>query len=214
MYSDSLAPGTGPRGGANGMVERSIRELKRQLAIVDAQDVLSVLATRKRNVEVELEASRTQQRSVERLDEVGGSHHEHQLVFAEAIHLGEQLVHHGVLDPGAGEGATRRSKRVELVEDDERGRAAPRLHEDLPQVLLALAHPLALQLGPTHDDDGGTERRRHGFGEERLARAWRPQKIMPRGMSDSMRAMSAGSASSLNASTSMTSRWRRSFTDL
>jgi len=49
------------------------------------------------DVEHELEPARPHQRVVERLDEVGGPDDEHQLLLAEAVHLGEQLVDHRVL---------------------------------------------------------------------------------------------------------------------
>ena len=48
------------------------------------------------------------------------------------------------------------------------------LMEDLAEVLLALADPLALQLRPRDDGDGRADRRRHRLGEQRLAGARRP----------------------------------------
>ena len=55
----------------------------------------------------------------------GGADDEDHLVAAEAVHLGHQLVDHGVLDPGPRVRAAALGEGVELVEDDDRrGRGA------------------------------------------------------------------------------------------
>ena len=99
--------------------------LQAQALIVDLQDRLAIVGLGVGNVQVKFEAAGSQQRRVDRLDEVGGPDHEHHLVAAKPVHLGQQLVDHRVLDARSGVGPARRGERVELVEHDQRGRALP-----------------------------------------------------------------------------------------
>ena len=107
------------------------------------------------------------------LDEVRRADDEDEFVLVEAVHLGEQLVDHRVLDAAAGVGAAGGGERVELVEDDDRRRRLAGLVEDLPQVLFALADPLALQFRPADDRDRRADAGGHRLGEVGLAGARR-----------------------------------------
>ena len=88
-----------------------------------------------------------EQRRVDRLEEVCRAHHEDHLVRPKPIHLGEELVHHRVLDPGSLVHPTGRGEGVELVEDDDRRRALAGANEDLAQVLFALRPGLVVVRG-------------------------------------------------------------------
>src|SRR5262249_20708969 len=91
----------------------------------------------------------------------------------EAVHLGEELVHHRMLDAGALVRPARGGERIELVEHDDRRRRLASAMKDLAKILLALADPLALELGPRDDRDCRPDTGRHRLGEERLAGAGR-----------------------------------------
>src|SRR5437870_188883 len=78
-----------------------------------------------------------------------------------------------MLDAGPSVSAASAGERIEFVEDnDRRGRLASAV-EDLPQVLLALPDPTALEFGTADNRDRGADRGRDRFGEERLAGAGR-----------------------------------------
>ena len=108
------------------------------------------------------------------LHEVGRADDEDQFVLVEAVHLGEQLVHHRVLDAAAGVGAAGGGERVELVEDDDRRGRLPGLVEDLPEILFAFADPLRSSApGPDTIVIAAPMLGGHRLGEERLAGAGR-----------------------------------------
>ncbi len=120
-----------------------------------------------------VEAPGAQQRRVELLEEVGRGHDDDVAGRGEAVHLDEQLVE-GLLALGVVVGAAPRADRVELVDEEDRGRVLARLAEQA-------ADARGAEAGEHLD-----ERRRRlreelraglvgdGLGEQRLAGAGRP----------------------------------------
>ena len=120
-----------------------------------------------------VEAAGAAQRLVDGVDAVGGADDDDVLPRLEAVHQREELGDHAALDLTLGLLALG-CDRVELVDEDDRGRLLARLLEDLAQPLLGLAveapHDLgAVDVEEVHVGLGGDR-----LGEQRLAGARRP----------------------------------------
>src|SRR5262245_14905487 len=89
----------------NGMVDGLFGHLEPHLTVVNLDNLLPVVRIGVRNVEMELEPTGAEQGGVEALDEVGSANDKDHFLFVEAVHLGEKLVDHRMLDTGAGVGA-------------------------------------------------------------------------------------------------------------
>src|SRR5262249_36699704 len=157
-------------------------------------------------------------RRVEDVHVVGGADDEDQLLRAEAVHLGQQLVDHRVLDAAAGVGAAGAGEGVQLVEDDDRrGRLAGTVGE-LPGVFLALPPPPPHRVwasGPLTTVRAAPMDAAIALAKKVLPVPGGPQKIRPRGKSSSSRVISSASvARSLSVNTSRISLRKRSFTFL
>src|SRR4051812_42462439 len=115
---------------------------------------------------MKLKAPRPEQGRIEHLNIVGCPDHEHQLFAVESVHLGEELIDHGVLDTAASVGAARAGKGVDLIKNNDRRGGLASAVENLSQVLLALANPAAFELRSRDNGDGGPERCGHALGEQ------------------------------------------------
>ena len=124
---------------------------------VDAEDLLAADEVRRGDEHLTVEAAGTKQRGIEVLKTVRGAHHDDPVVGGEAVQLDEQLVQRLILLTVEPVPRARGADRVELVDEDDRGRVLPRLGEELP-------------------DAGGAEAGEHldergrALGEERRAR--------------------------------------------
>jgi hypothetical protein len=138
-------------------------------ACVHAQDLLAAGKVGWCDDHLPVEAAGTEQRRVEILEAVRGTHHDHLGRFVEAVQLDQQLVESLVVlavEAAAGAG---RAHGVELVDEDDCGRVPARLFEEL-------ADPSGTKAGE-HLDEGrgalgvelGAGFPRNGFGEQRLA---------------------------------------------
>ena len=160
---------------AQRVIERFLREAQPHLLVVNLEDVAAIVLVRIRNVKLEFEAARPQQGGVERFDEVSRAHDEDEFVLMEAVHLGEELVDHGVFDAAAAVvGAAGGGEGIEFVEHDDGGCRLPGFVKGLAQVLFALADPLRFQFRTRDDGDGGPDARGDGLREVRLPGTRRP----------------------------------------
>ena len=147
---------------------------ERLAAGMDAQDRLATGEIGRRDDDLPVEAAGTKQRGVEILETVRGAHHDHLGRLVEAVELDEQLVQGLVVlavEPAACTGG---ADRVELVDEDDRGRVLASLCEEL-------ANAGGAEAGEHLDEGGGALRVELGAGllrdrlcEQRLARAGRP----------------------------------------
>ena len=149
------------RAGQAGRLARDRHEVdvlpERLAARVDAENRLAAREVRRGDEHLAVEAARPEQGGIEVLEPVGRAHHDHLLTRLEAVQLDEQLVQRLVLlarEPVAG---ALRADRVELVDEDDRGRVLARLFEQLPDSRCAEAGE--------HLDE-----RRRALGEELRAR--------------------------------------------
>ncbi len=125
-------------------LQRILRHLQPHLAVVNPQDLTPGVGVGVGNVQVELEAARPQQGRVENLREVRRADDEDHFFLVEAVHLGQQLVDHRMLDAAAGVGAAGRGEGIQLVEHDYRRCGLAGLVEDLSQPLFAFSYPFTL----------------------------------------------------------------------
>ena len=160
-------------------VVRSTLFGERLAARVHAQDLLAAGEVGRRDHHLPVEAAGTEQRGVEVLEAVRGAHHDHLGRLVEAVQLDEQLVQGLVVlavEAAAGAGG---ADRVELVDEDDRGRVLARLFEEL-------ADPGGAEAGEHLDEGGGAlgvelgaGLLRDGLGEQGLAGAGRPVEQDP-----------------------------------
>ncbi len=122
-----------------------------------------------------IETARPQERGVERLGPVGGGHHDHAAVGAEAVHLDQQGIQRLLAFVVSADDAraARFSQRVELVDEDDARRLGLGLLEHI-------AHPGRANADEHFDEVGAREpEERHarlagdGLGQQRFARAGR-----------------------------------------
>ena len=124
------------------------RSLDRLAARVDLEDLPPPFTPGLADVDEPVEPARAEQGRVDDVGPVGRAHHDHVLEFFEPVHLGQDLVEHGLDHVRPRVRAPRRREGVEFVEEDDRGRDLPGLLEDLAHGPLGLAHPLGEELGP------------------------------------------------------------------
>ena len=137
---------------------------------VHVEDRLAALEVGRRDEDLAVEAARAQQRRVELLEQVGGGDHHDVVAVAEAVELHQQLVERLVLlarDVLAAGGA----HRVELVDEDDRGRLLARLAEQPPDARGAEAHEHLDERGRRLGEEGRVRLVGHRLGEQRLAGA-------------------------------------------
>ena len=128
-----------------------------------------------RHHDLAVEAPRAQQRGVEHVGAVGGGHHHDALGRLEAVHLGEHLVERllALVVPAAEAGAALAADRVDLVDEDDRGRLLARGLEEVAHAGGADAdeHLHEVGAGDRHERHAGLAGDRAG--DERLAGAGR-----------------------------------------
>ena len=146
---------------------------ERLAARVHAQNLLAAREIGRRDDHLPVEAAGTEQRRVEVLEAVRGAHHDHLGRLVEAVQLDEQLVESLVVLAVEAAAGTGGADRVELVDEDDRGRVLARLFEQL-------ADPGGAEAGEHLDEGGGALRVELGarllrdrLGEQRLAGAGR-----------------------------------------
>ena len=144
---------------------------ERLRARVDAEDLLAPVQVGRRDVDLAVEAARPQQGGVEVLKAVRGAHDHDLVCAAEAVELDEKLVERLVVLAVVGASRAGRADRVELVDEDDRGRVLARLLEEL-------ADPGGTEAGEHLDERrraGGVEVRARLVGgrlrEQRLPRS-------------------------------------------
>ena len=146
---------------------------ERLAAGVDAEDRLAAREIGRRDEHLPVEAARAEQRGVEILEPVRGAHDDDLGRLVEAVELDEQLVQGLVVLAVEAAARAGGADRVELVDEDDRGRVLARLVEEL-------ADPGGAEPGEHLDERGGALRVelrarlvRDGLGEQRLAGAGR-----------------------------------------
>ena len=139
------------------------------------QDLLAAADVGQRDVDLAVEAARTQQRRVEDVGTVGGGHHDHAEVGLEAVHLDQHLVQRllALVVAAAQAGAAMAADRVDFVDEDDAGRALLGLLEHVAHAGRADADEHLDEVGA-----GDREERHLGLagdrlGEQRLAGARR-----------------------------------------
>ena len=165
------------RGGAGGGAE--VHVLGEGLVLgVYLQNGLAAAPVGSAHIDLPVEPSRTQQRRVENVLAVGGSHDDDALVLAEAVHLHQKLVE-GLLPlvvAAAETCAPAPSHGVNLVDEHDGGRLLLGLFEEIPDAACAHAH---VELHKVRAGDGQKLHPGlpgHRPGKERLAGAGRPHQ--------------------------------------
>mmetsp|Transcript_1778 Transcript_1778/g.3834 ORF Transcript_1778/g.3834 Transcript_1778/m.3834 type:complete len:429 (-) Transcript_1778:221-1507(-) len=141
---------------------------------VDLEDVPARLLVGRRELDLPVDAAGSDERRVERLDLVGRHDHLDVVARVEAVELVEKLEHRpldlalaargGVVALGA--------HRVDLVDEDDRGRLLFRDAEELAHELRPVAQVLLDELRAGHAQEGGRSLVGDCLGKECLARAW------------------------------------------
>ena len=98
---------------------------------VDSEDLLAAAHVGRRHEHLAVEAARPQERLVELVEHVRGCHHDDGLARLEPVHLDQQLVQ-GLVALAGDVGAALGPDRVELVDEDDRGRVLARFLEEAP----------------------------------------------------------------------------------
>ena len=159
---------------------------QREAAGVDGEDLRATLAVGRRDGDAAVEAAGAQERGVEDLRPVGRAEHDHGDVGLEAVHLREDLVQRllalvvAAAERGAGGAAA--ADRVELVDEDDRRRGLLGLLEEVAHTRGADADDRLDELGRADREERRLGLPRHRAGEQRLARAGRPESSTPRGI--------------------------------
>ena len=90
---------------------------------VNAQNLLAALHIRQTNINLTVKTAGTQQRLIQNIGAVGGSHHDNAVVGVKAVHLNQQLVQ-GLLAlvmPAAKAGTTLTAHGIDLINKDDGG---------------------------------------------------------------------------------------------
>ena len=142
-----------------------------RLAQGGAEDSEAGLVVRHGDVDELIEAAGTHKGRVDDVGAVGGSNDENILFGADAVHLGEELVHDAVGGTAAvpGAAAALLGDGIELVEEEDAGGGLSGLLEDVADVGLGLAEPHGEELGPLDGDEVGLALVGYGLGHEGLA---------------------------------------------
>lgn len=121
-----------------------------------------------------LQPAGTQQRGVDEIRAVGGAQDDDVAQRIDAVELGQQRGHHPVGDARVEALPAPRRQRVDLVEEDQRGRRVPGAPKQFAHSLFRTAHPLVHQLGAldrVHGQLPGAGQRAHDEGLAAAGRA-------------------------------------------
>ncbi len=135
---------------------------------VDAEDLLATHEVGSGHEHLPVEAAGPEQRGIEVLKAVRGSHHDDAVVRREAVQLDEQLVQRLILLTVEPVSRSRRTDGVELVDEDDRGRVLPRLGEELPDAGRAEAGEHLHERGGALGEERRAGLVRHGLRQQRL----------------------------------------------
>ena len=171
-------------GGELGQID-VVRE--RNLARVDLEDRLAAGLVGQVDDDAPVEAAGPQQRLVEHVGLVGRGQHDDALAAREAVHLGEDLVQRLLLLARAADRnlSARAPDRVDLVDEDDRGRVLARLLEQIAHARRADADDHLDELRGAHREEGHARLAGDRPREQRLAGA---------GRADEQHALRRGSA--------------------
>ena len=167
--------GAGEAGRLAGQVLRVDGLVERLALGVDLQDGHAAAQVRPVEDDLAVEAAGPQQGRVQDVRPVGGGDDDHVGVRVEAVHLDQDLVE-GLLAlvVGAAQaGAALAADRVDLVHEDDAGRVALGLVEEVADAAGADADEHLDELGAGDREEGHAGLAGHGSGEQRLAGARR-----------------------------------------
>ena len=138
-----------------------------------AQDRATRLPLRAVDHDAAIEAPRPKKRGVEDVGAVGRRHHHRVVVRREPVHLRQELVQRllAFVVASTETGAARTSDRVDLVDEDDRGRCCLRLVEDLSDPCGAHADEELNELRSVYVEERGLRFPGDRACEERLSRA-------------------------------------------
>ena len=125
--------GAGKTGGGGGDGPQIHARSEVDAAGVDAQDRLATADVRAIHENLPIESARPQQSGIQCLRAVCGRHQNHALPRIEAIHFGQELVQRlFALLVGNQRAPPGSAERIELVNEDDAGRAGLRLSKEIP----------------------------------------------------------------------------------
>ena len=138
---------------------------------MDLEDLDALVLGRERHEDLPVEPAGTQQRGVEDVGPVRGRHHHDAFGGFEAVHLGEHLVERllAFVVTAAEPGAALAADRVDLVDEDDRGRLLLRGLEQVAHARRADADEHLHEVGAGDRDERHAGLAGDGPGDERLA---------------------------------------------
>ena len=139
---------------------------------MDVEDVAAALRVRHPDHDLAVEAARPPERLVDGVGAVGGADHDHVAAAFEPVEEREELGDDAAL--GLARLVAGGRDRVDLVDEDDRGRVLGGLLEHLAQAALALAVVAAHDFGPVDDGEVGVGLVGDCPRQQRLACAGRP----------------------------------------
>ena len=148
---------------------------ERHAARVDLQDLAPGMLVGDADGDLAVETAGPPQGRIDAVWTVGRRHHDHVAAALEAVHQGEKLRDDALFDLAFDAFALGR-ERVDLVEEDDAGRALARVVENLAQLGFALAVEFLNDLRSADVDERGVGLMRHGAREQRLAAAGQPMQ--------------------------------------
>ena len=142
------------------------------------EDVDALVLRRQRNEDLAVETTRAQQRGVEDVGPVGRGHHHDAFGRLEAVHLGEHLVERllALVVTAAEAGAALAADRVDLVDEDDRGRLLARGLEQVAHAGGADADEHLHEVGAGDRDERDAGFTGDGARDQRLAGTGRPDE--------------------------------------
>ena len=142
---------------------------------MDLQNALAPAHVRPRDNHPPVEAARPQQRRVEHVGAVGGGHQNDALIGVEAVHLDEQLIQRllALVVPASQAGAAVAAHGVDLVDEDDAGRALLALLEQVADAAGADADEHLHEVGARNREERNVRLARNRAGQQGLARARR-----------------------------------------
>ena len=145
---------------------------------VDFQNLFAAAHVGPIDQHVAVESSGTQQRRIERFGPVGGGHHDHAAVGAEAVHLDQQRVQRllALVMAADDAGAARFAQRVELVDEDDAGGLGLGLLEHVADARGADADEHLDKVRARQAEERHARLAGDGLGQQGLAGARRPDQ--------------------------------------
>ena len=145
---------------------------------MDLEDLLAAADVGPIDQHVAVEAAGPQQGRVERFGPVGGRHHDHAAVGAEAVHLDQQGVERllALVVPADDARAAGLAQGVQLVDEDDAGRLGLGLLEHVADAGRADADEHLDEVGAGEAEEGHARLAGNRLGQQRLARARRPDQ--------------------------------------